>query len=146
MGARKLQKGDMWRLRRDDAPAEWGGYNERKRDRHASRCSHTLLTCSYPPHAVRAPQILQLSGMRPIRIGWESKPGFAFAEELDKFGSRIRREEGREAFGIFAAANDGTHHAEVFGAESGGDACNKNQVDRALCFRELQGRGAPASG
>jgi len=54
-GARKLQKGNMWRLRCDDAPAEWGGYNERKRDRHALRCSHvTLLTCSYLPHAVRA--------------------------------------------------------------------------------------------
>jgi len=38
--ARKLQTGNAWRLRRDDAPAEWGGYNERKRDRHAV---HALL-------------------------------------------------------------------------------------------------------
>jgi len=38
--ARKLQKGNTWRLRRNYAPAEWGGYNERKRDRHALRCSH----------------------------------------------------------------------------------------------------------
>ena len=29
MGARKLQKGNTWRLRRDDAPAEWGGYNQK---------------------------------------------------------------------------------------------------------------------
>ena len=35
--ARKLQKGNMWRLRREYAPAEWGGYNERRRDRHALR-------------------------------------------------------------------------------------------------------------
>jgi len=32
-----MQKGNEWRLRRGDAPAEWGGYNERKRDRHALR-------------------------------------------------------------------------------------------------------------
>ena len=62
---RKLQKAKTWRLRRDDAPAEWSGYNERKRDRHALRCSHgtppspslwrtRLLTCSYLPHAARA--------------------------------------------------------------------------------------------
>jgi len=29
------------RLQRDYAPAEWGGYNERERDRHALRCSHS---------------------------------------------------------------------------------------------------------
>jgi len=37
---RKLQNGKTWRLRRDDAPAKWGGYNERKRDRRALRCGH----------------------------------------------------------------------------------------------------------
>jgi len=59
-----MQKGNEWRLRRADAPAEWGGYNERKSDRHALRCSHgTLLPCSLrrgAPHlrgfAARTPQ------------------------------------------------------------------------------------------
>jgi len=76
------------RLQPENAPAEWGGYNERKRDRHALLCSHVtppsprlwrtsplsprlwrtrLLTCSYPPLVVRAPQILQLFEMRPLR-------------------------------------------------------------------------------
>ena len=78
---RNLQKGNTWRLRRDYAPAEWGGYNERKRDRHTLRCSHVtppsprlwrtrLLTCSYPPLAVRAPQILQLSDAHKLRGCW----------------------------------------------------------------------------
>jgi len=26
--ARKLQTGNIWRLRRENAPAEWGGYND----------------------------------------------------------------------------------------------------------------------
>jgi len=56
----------VWRRSREDAPAEWVGYNERKRDWHDShvatalrcrvpvtRCSHgNLLPCSC--HTIRA--------------------------------------------------------------------------------------------
>jgi len=103
---RKSQKGNTWRLRHDDAPAERGGYNERKRDRHALRCSHvTLLTCSYPPHAVRAPQILQLSGMCPQGLELLLVGGFAVHRPEDLGGGEnVRSDDFVEETGELAVS------------------------------------------
>jgi len=71
----KARSASSTRLCRTDAPAEWGGYNERKRDRHALRCRHSSFAKAmedssadeFLPSArfARAPQVLQLSEMRP---------------------------------------------------------------------------------
>jgi len=76
----RLRPSRVGRLQPENAPAEWGGYNERKRDRHALGCSHvTLLPCSSlrrgAPHlrgfAARTPQQsgAATTRKRPSRVG-----------------------------------------------------------------------------